>query len=384
MASLTEQKQVNARSQTEPSRGARYEKYARRIVNDALKLKPGENLTIEAWEHDLDFAREIKVQARKIGANALLFVEDDKNFFRLAESGSEKSLGKVGKHEWALLENTDAYIFFPGPSDYQRHLKLDSKKRQLTQAYNSEWYRRASKNHVRGARIRTAYATPSRADMYSVDPNEWYQNALEAIDIDYEKIEKKTQKLAYLFKNGHTIRLKAPNGTDLRMEISGVPPHAYSGLLPRPLRYSIYAGIANLPGSELDIVPKPTYAEGKVVFNRPVLQNTGKIEGLKWVFKNGKLADSSAKKNHELFASGYRKAKGDKDRLGALVIGLTPKLAYGYNYDMNVEGAVTLGIGSLGEGDKNKTDYSFLATLSNATLELDDTKVIVSGRLQPV
>lgn len=379
MTSLIEEKQVETES-TEAAEGSRYTKYALRILKDALRLTPGENLTIEVWEHDIDFAKEIKLQARKLGANVLLFTEDDKNYFRLAEGGSEKSLGKIGKHEWALLENTDAYVFFPGPADIQRQQKIDAKKRQAAQAYNGEWYQRASKAGVRGVRVRTAYVTPSRAEMYGFDPEEWYQNTLEAIDVDYQRIEKTAQKLALLFKKARNIRIRAPNGTDLKLETSRVAPHPYSGSLPKPLRYTTYSNIANVPGSELDVVPKATVAEGTVAFDVPVLQDGKKIEELTWVFKNGKLSESSAKQNYELFSSGFKKAKGDKDRLGVIVIGLTPKLNYGYTTDMHVEGAVTLGIGNLGEGDKNKTDYSFLATLSNATLELDGKKVIADGR----
>jgi leucyl aminopeptidase (aminopeptidase T) len=379
MTSLTEESKESIFA--EPSDQNAYEKYAKSILKDALRLKPGENLTIEAWEHDLDFAKEIKLQARKLGANAVLITEDDKNYFRLAEGGSEKSLGKVGEHEWALLENSDAYVFFPGPSDMQRHLKLDAKKRAAAQAYNSEWYRRASRAGVRGARIRTAYATPSRGDMYSIDPKQWYANTLEAIDVDYSQIEKRGKKLASLFRNAKEIRITAPNGTDLRLQMSRVSPHVYSGLLPGPLKYTPYSNIANIPGSELDIVPSPTRADGKLLFDLPSYQTGGNIEGLSWTFHKGRLTASSASKNHELFSVEYKKAKGDKDRIGVVLVGLTPKLRYGSTNDMHVEGAVSIGIGSLGEGDKNKTDYSFIATISNATVELDGKKVLVDGRL---
>jgi leucyl aminopeptidase (aminopeptidase T) len=383
MTSIAEQKQNGTRS-SEPSGQSRYSKYARRIINDVLHLKPGENLTIEAWEHELDFAREIKLQARMIGAHVLLFVEDDKNYFRLAEGGFEKSLGNVGEHEWALVENSDAYVFFPGPADIQRQLKLEPKKRNQTTAYNDEWYDRARRAGLRGVRVRTSYATPSRADMYLLDHAKWYQNTLDSIDVDYEKIEKKAQKLAFLFKNSNSIKIRAPNGTNLRMEMSRVIPHVYSGSLPKPLKYSKYAAVGNVPGSELDVVPKPSVAEGKIVFDRPIYQSGQTIEGLSWTFRDGKLLESSAKKNYEAFQKGYKRSKGDKNRLGALVIGLTPKLVYGSTNDVNVEGAVSVGIGSLGEGDTNKTDYSFLGTLSNANVELDDVKVVVAGHLQTV
>lgn len=360
---------------------SRYSKHAKRIVQDVLNLRPGENLTIEAWEHELPFAKEIKLQARKMGANVLLYIEDDANYFKLAEGGFEKNLGRMGKHEWSLLENSDAYVFFPGPSDAGRQSRLESKKRKAAQAYNFEWYKRASKAGVRGARIRTAYATPNRAKMLGFDSQKWRENVLNAIEVDFRKIDGLGKKLAFLFKHGNNVKIKAPGGTSLRMDLSGVTPHLYSGVMSKPPGYNVFACVMNIPGSELDIVPKTNSVEGTVFFDRPVFDGGNRIEGLKWKFQKGMLVDYSARKNLTFFKKGYEQAKGDKGKVGVLVLGLSPKLEYGYNSDMHVEGSLTIGIGSLGEGDKNKTDYQFVATLSKATLTLDDTKVLEGGKL---
>ena len=363
---------------------ASYSKYAKRIVNDVLNLKPGENLTIEAWEHELPFAKEVKLQARKLGANVLLHIEDDDSYFRLAEGGYEEILGQVGKHEWSLLENSDAYVFFPGPADAERQSKLDAKKRKEAQAYNMQWYKRASKAGVRGVRIRTAYVTPSRADMMGFDLNKWHENTLDAIDVDYQKIQKTGKKLKFMFKHANSMKISAPNGTNLSMDLSSLKPHLYSGIMANPISYNIFSCVMSIPGSEIDVVPKARSVEGTVVFDCPVFSGNKRIEGLSWTFKKGKLIHYDAKKNLDLFKVDYEKASGDKNKVGVFSIGLNPKLDYGYNQDFHVEGALTIGIGSLGEGDRNKTDYQFIATLSNANLTLDGVKVLESGKLLPL
>ncbi len=361
-----------------------YSKHAKRLVKDVLCLKPGENLTIEALEHNLPLAKEVRFQARKMGANALLVVEDDENYFRLVDEGFGKHLGRIGTHEWALVENSDAYVFFPGPGDYERQTKLDPKKRREAQAYNLEWYRRATKAGVRGVRIRSAYVTPTRARMMGFDYKKWMSNTLEAIDIDYQKIDREGRRLARLLKDARNLKIKGPRGTSLRMELSGIPPHLYSGMMPKALKYNVFSSVMNIPGSELDVVPKVGTIEGTVYFDRPNFSDDKKIEGLKWTFKNGKLVGYSASKNIGLFRKGYLAAKGDKDKVGVLAIGLNPKLLYGFNQDFWVAVSLTIGIGTLGEGDKNKTDYSFSATLSKATVLVDDKKIIDEGRLLSV
>lgn len=361
-----------------------YGRFAKKIINDVLHLKAGENLTIEAWEHQLPFAKEIRFQARKLGANVLMFVEDDENYFRLLEEGKENNLGHVGKHEWSLLENSDAYIFFPGPADAQRQTKLDAKKRSKSTAYNREWYQRAAKAGVRGVRVRTAYVTPSRARMMGFDFRKWMSNTLDAIDVDYDKIYRQGKRLSSLFKLGNNVKIEHPVGTDLRLELRRASPHLYSGVMSKAPSYNIYSCMMYIPGSELDVVPNENSANGSVYFDRSIFAGNKSIEGLKWTFRNGKLTSYSAKKNEALFKKSYEQAKGDRDKIGVIVLGLCPKLEYGFNMDYNVEGSLTIGLGSFGEGDRNKTDYQFLATLSNATLKIDDMKVIDKGKIVPV
>jgi leucyl aminopeptidase (aminopeptidase T) len=369
-----------------PTGSRNYERHAKRIVDDVLHLKRGENLTIEAWEHELDFANEVKFAARRRGAHAVLMVENEENYWRLFDEKAEKNLGVLGEHEWELVENSDAYVFFPGPGAAERSVKTDAKRRAAASAYNEEWYRRAAKAGIRGARVITAYATASRARLNGFDLEAWRQNVLDGIDVDYAKMQANGKKLAFLFKNGNRVSIKAPDGTDLSFELSGLEPHVYSGDLRKPLKYNKYSAMTQVPGGELDIVPKASTARGRVNFDRPVVQNGKRAEGLSWTFAagrgGGKLAEYSAESGLELFEEGYRKARGDKDRIGALIIGLNPRLSYGFNYDYNVEGCVSLGIGALLEGDRNKTDYSFVASMSNATLSIDDIEVVRDGKLK--
>jgi leucyl aminopeptidase (aminopeptidase T) len=357
-----------------------YSKLARRIVKDILGLKKGENLTIEAWQHELNFANEIKHQARLLGANVVLLTEEEGSYWRLFDENRENSLGNVGKHEWSLLRNSDAYIFFPGPADLERSIATNQKRMSSSTAYNYAWYKTATSAGLRGLRIGTSYATPSRAKVYGFNLNKWYKNALDAIDVEYGRVESKAKVLAKSLRR-KSIEISAPNGTRLRMKISNAAPHIYSGLMQKNPGYNEFSVLMPIPGGEVDFVPQPNSVEGKVVFDCPVLRMGKKVERLKWDFKHGKLSHFSASKNTDSFKKPYEAAKGDKDRLGVVVIGLNPKLSYGFNNDLSVEGAVTLGLGSLDEGDKNKTDFSFIATLSKATLKAGNRTVVGRGKL---
>ncbi|MHB1908794.1 MAG: aminopeptidase [Nitrososphaerales archaeon] len=359
--------------------GSFYRKPAKSLIEDVLGIRRGESLTIEAWQHDEVFAKEAKIHAQKLGARVILVLEDDESYFKLAESPHAENAGKVGKHEWALLENSDAYLFFPGPADAERQDRLDKRARSKAQAYNNEWYRRASNHHVRGARVRSSYVTKSRARLLGLDYERWLRNTIDAIQVDYKEIDKVGKKIAKLV-SGESLSITGP-GTNLELKSSRKPAHLYSGLMRHPPRYSIYSAMMSIPGSEIDFVPIPNSANGHITFDRPSLFDSKRLEGLKLSFANGKLNSYSATQNLSLFSKPYKAAVGDKDKIGAISIGLNPKLSYGFNQDFHVSGAITVGLGSLGEGDNNKTEFSFIATLSKATVKAGKKIIIENGKI---
>jgi len=75
-------------------------------------------------------------------------------------------------------------------------------------------------------------------------------------------------------------------------------------------------------------------------------------------------------------------AKGDKDRIGSLSLGINLGARFGFNIDPLVSGAVSIGIGENRQlGGENSTDFSLMCTLSNATVELDGAPIVKNGRL---
>ncbi len=70
---------------------------------------------------------------------------------------------------------------------------------------------------------------------------------MEGIDADYESIARRARKLASLFKGTSTLQIKASNGTDLKVKLSKLPAHIYSGLMTKPLPYNDFSFITNIP-----------------------------------------------------------------------------------------------------------------------------------------
>src|ERR1700681_2132721 len=89
-------------------------KVARSVLKNTLRLRPGENVTIETWSETLPWAKPFVQEARKMGVNPLLLYEDEESYWEALRAGKARQTGKVGSHEWASLDKSSAYVFFFG------------------------------------------------------------------------------------------------------------------------------------------------------------------------------------------------------------------------------------------------------------------------------
>jgi leucyl aminopeptidase (aminopeptidase T) len=360
-----------------------------RIVSDCLEVKPGENVTIETWNPGLDIAREFAFQVRKAGANPVLMLEDENNFWRAAEELPVDKLGKVGKHEWAMLQNTDAFIFIPGPEHQDR---LDDLAEDVSDAvfqYGDEWYKRARKYRVRGVRIGFGYMNKKRAKKLGVDFDKWVDEELKAYDVDYQKLEKVGKKLSKILKNGKKVRITHSNGTDLKLRLQrskgnplidvGVMKDQYD-----PKKGQTYSVLTNLPSGSVLTVPREDSAKGVIKFNLPSPSGKDFAHNISLSFeKNGLVSKYSGGEN---FNKGFKEkfegeTKKDKGRVALFSIGVNPKQKTGFGYDDSAEGVILLGIGHYSYGDRNKTDFQFYGLLDGANVSIDGSMVIEKGKL---
>src|ERR1700691_6521188 len=118
--------------------------YARNILVNTLRLRPGENVVIETWSETLPWAKPFVNEARRMGANPMLLYEDEESFWEALRSGESRHTGRVGGHEWAALAKASAYVFFHGPSEWPRADDLPPEQKGGGAADNPEWDRRGA------------------------------------------------------------------------------------------------------------------------------------------------------------------------------------------------------------------------------------------------
>jgi len=358
-----------------------YEALAKNVIRRTLAIKPKENVIVETWNHGLPIAAEFVHQLRAAGARPMLLFEDEDTYWRSVSTLPKSKLGQVGSHEWKALGEADAYVFVTGPSDINRIREFGMDRYDASTAYNDEWYRRAKKARLRGARIGLGYVTAPRAAAYGLDLDAWRRMMLDASSVDPREIVRAGRKVQALLSKRGRLEITAPNGTRFACDLVGRKAHVEEGVVSED---DIERGdiMANLPAGEAFVVPDERSGEGTIVFDRPVAYVGQWIRGISLAFDNGRLTKWSATENEDLIRKDWAEAKGDRDRLGMIDIGLNPKAQTGFLQDYVVAGSVYVSVGANDEaGGKNKTSFSLGSTITGATVRVDGKTIVERGRL---
>jgi leucyl aminopeptidase (aminopeptidase T) len=339
-----------------------YEDVAKKILSDSVHLSPGETLTIETWTTGLPLANLLALEAKRLGAFPLTVCEDEDGYVEGVRSAPKESLGKMGKHEQALLASSDAYVFIPGPPIAGYYPKITRKEYIDSTAYNSSWYDAAKVSRLRGARVTSGYVGKDVAKLLGRKRKEIMRHQLEAALVDPPVLKANAKKVADNFKEGAEVTLHTKE-SELTFKLKG--------------ELEIQDGVVDdqdlQDGNNVAYVPAgyvskdiDTITVNGAVRLSPSITRYGLLEGVEAVFDKGNFVSWKSKKNPEIIKS-LGEVLPEKSRLPAYVmVGINPKMKFGFAQDRFPEGSVTVGVG-------------FAGIARNATLEVDDKVIVKDG-----
>jgi leucyl aminopeptidase (aminopeptidase T) len=205
---------------------------------------------------------------------------------------------------------------------------------------------------------------------------------LDASSVDGQQIVRAGRKVTRALAKKGRLEITHPNGTSFSCDLVGRPAGIEDGIVTKE---DLDAGenMANLPAGEAFVVPDEKSGEGTIVFDRPIAYLGRLIRDVRVAFDGGRMVKFSASENEDIIRSDWNEAKGPKDLLGFLDIGLNPRARSGFLQDAIVAGSVFVAVGSNDEvpGGKNKTDFSLGASLTGATVTIDGRPVVRKGAL---
>ncbi len=305
---------------------------AKLILTKTLRVQAGETVAIESWDNTLPWANDFVLEARRLGASPLLLYNDEATYWKSIDVAGPARVGDVGRHEWSLLEKTNAYVFFYGPSDVLREHRIPELAHTQLNQWEERWFEIANRGGVRMARLYLGRVGDASSKLFHIDPDAWRRELVDASLVDPVAMHRNAVRLAERLRKGKTLEVRHPNGTELRLTLRHRAPRIDSGIL--PLRASDGPRSAgnpglldiNLPAGVVTVAVDEASGDGRFVANEPSSTVSGDQVGGVWEFRNGRLTAHSYDSGSEEFERTYQEAGPALGTPAAIAIGLNPKI----------------------------------------------------------
>jgi leucyl aminopeptidase (aminopeptidase T) len=355
---------------------------AKTILAKTLHVRRGENVIIETWSESLPWAKPFVTEARAMGANPMLLYEDEEAFWEALNAGRARNTGRVGTHEWAALEKSAAYVFFFGPSQWPRGDDLPPKKLAGVAEYNAEWYRRAAKAKIRGARMYLGRVSQRAADRWSLDLHDWQDELLRASLVSPTELHRLGSVVAKRLQKGKQVRVTHPNGTDLSFRLGKFPIQLDDALVDAA-DVKMGNNLASIPGGVVGVAIDHTSASGTAVGNHTTYPDSGPVTGSQWKFADGHLTGQSYASGGAPIEARYAKAaRAGRDRLSYFSIGLNSEISKLPQMEDQEMGAVLLQLGgNTFRGGKNASPFGVWMVVKDADVTIDGTPLLEGGQI---
>jgi aminopeptidase len=351
-------------------------KLAQSILRNNLQVKPGENVTIEAWSHTLPWAVSLAREVRRMKAFPVIYYEDEDAYWDTVEGGGGKVLGHKPEHEWASLAKTDVYIHMWGPGDRIRLNAMPEKESNQLFGWNDAWYATAKKAGLRGARLELGRPYPTLAKAYGADLEQWTDDLVAATMVDPSALARSAAPIEKALKSGKRLHITHENGTDLTLGLAGREPVTATGRVSAAHLKLPFRMLTTLPSGSVRVALDETVADGVIVGNRTNYYDDRIATEPRFEFANGHLTSATFGSGGEKFEADFKKGGKGRDQPGQLAVGLNPKLHNTPQVEDLEAGAVMVSIGmNRFIGGKNRANLFAWAIVAGADLEVDGKRV---------
>jgi aminopeptidase len=262
---------------------ARFDKLAKLLVEYSTRLKRNENVLIEAFDVPDEMTIALIRAARKAGAIPFVQVQRARIGRELALEASDRQLTLAARHELARMKKMHAYIALRGSNNITELSDVPVTKMQLV----AKKMRPVQDQRVKKTKwVVLRWPTPSMAQLAGMSTQAFEDFYFEVCTLDYRKLQPGMKALKALMEKTDRVEIKGP-GTDLRFSIKGIPA-------------VICGGDRNIPDGEVFTAPVKNSVEGQVTFNAPTIYQSIAFDGIRLVFRQGKIVEGTSNQTEKL------------------------------------------------------------------------------------
>jgi aminopeptidase len=318
-------------------------KLAQVLVNYSLKLKPGQLVRIIANAVAAPLVREFFQAALQAGAHPFTRISVDGIDEIFYKHGSTEQLSFISELTRQEIETIDASIYIIGDENTKSLSGVDPNRialvRNARRDLQTRMFERSAENKLNWCvTLFPTNANAQDAEMSLKDYEDFVYAAglLNELDpvVAWEQVRTEQQRLADFLQKRETIRLVSAD-TDLTYRIGG-------------RTWINAAGDRNFPDGEIYTGPIEDSAEGHITYSFPAVYSGREVEGVRLIFKQGKVVEATAAKGQDLLLSLLDMDPGAR-YLGEVAFGLN----YGINsfsrnilFDEKIGGTVHLAVGA--------------------------------------
>lgn len=346
------------------------------LVNYSLKIQPGEWVAINGDQVAEPLIAEVVRAVTKAGGQTTTLMGSDTLTDALMREASEEQLKWISPVTELVYNKVDALMTIWGTSNTRALTNINPEKDRVRAiAYRelmNTYMRRMAEKSMRW--VGTQYPCPAfaqEADMSLREYEDFVYGTTFADQADpiaaWNRVHDEQQVIVDWLKGKKTISVKSPN-VDLTLSITG--------------RDFLNAdGTKNMPSGEVYTSPVENSANGWVNFTYPAIRAGREVEGVRLVFKEGKVVEASAQKNEAYLLSQLDTDEGAR-YLGEFAIGTNygiTKFTKSILYDEKIGGSFHMAVGNgfpeVGGVNTSGIHWDFICDIR------EDSEIRVDGEL---
>lgn len=284
---------------------------ANTLIDYSLRVEEGENVLINADSHETyPLVKELVKKIKGVKANVEVRFKDEEIYSLEIENASDSKIKVMEKQYKFDVENFSSFIYIRyNENDYvSKNVSSDTRK---AIGKRLEKYKNIKVNERKWVLL----DYPTRLDAYKAKMtyDEYVNFAYDVMCYDYKKMNKDIKALKLLMETTDKVRITGVD-TDLTFSIKGM------NVIP-------CVGNMNIPDGEIYCAPVKNSVNGVIKYNTPSPYQGHVYEGVKLVFKNGKIVDASCdnKDDNEKLNEIFNTDRGSR-YVGEFSLGLNPRI----------------------------------------------------------
>lgn len=360
---------------------------ADKLVNTVLQVKPNQVVVINADPSNMNLVESLVTSLRKIGAFGIVDMGTNRMATLYFQQVPSRFDSQPPKDQLALASVADAIVNIQFPSDPSAVKGVPVARLNATFAafapFNDYVLKKSIPTIAVGNGLMPSGVT---ANYFGVSESQLSTLFWSGLNADYAAIHRDGSALFNSATHARSVRIKSSNGTDVTFRAVPATGLINDGVVSSADRQK--GGIAvqkQLPAGDVYLIPQAGTANGTLVFGT-VNFNGVDVNGMTFVFKNGKVSSMHATSGSEEVAKFYATGGSGRDELGWVDIGVNrsmtvPAGRWGPGPSM-ASGYISAGIGgNVVNGGTNRSVFGFASNVPNGTVTIDTKTVVNSGQL---